>query len=386
MPATHRHNLAPFAPFFLGAALIAIASIAAWGLIYLAALPLSLSTISSYQWHAHEMVYGYAMAVIAGFLLTIVTSWTGQQTVSRGSLAGLLLLWLLARAFFGASFILVAAVFDLLFVVALSIAVTRPIIRSKQWRQMAVVSKLILLGLGNLCFYLGVSGVFAAGVRWGIYGGLYLILGLILTMGRRLLPDYIEADQPSGRAVFNSPWLDGASLVLFVAFFVSELAARTPGLSALLALGVGVTNAVRLIVWHRPSIWQSSLLWSLYLSLWLIAAGFLLFAASHWWPVSRFLAIHALAVGGIGLVTLSMMSRVVLDYHQRRGTPVFGLAFAFLVLGTFFRVALPVAWPGLYSLWVLCSIVCWIAAFTIFIAVCAPFITGSRSLVVTDKR
>lgn len=369
------YSNAAFAPFFIGAGVFTTVSVGAWALVYLYTLSAPGSAISPFHWHAHQMIYGYVMAVIAGFLLTVVESWTGESPGRKTPLA-LLLLWLLARLAFLAGALPLAAVLDLIFVVWLAIAVTLPIARTKQWRQMAVVSKLMLLGLGNLCFYLGVFGALSMGIYWGIYGGLYLVLGLILTMARRLFPVFIASEKP----VANSRWLDRASLLFFLAFFISELVAKSPQLSAWLAFGAALVNGARLLMWHRPAIWKNNLLWSFYLSLWMIVAGFLMFTASRLldWPF--YLAIHAMAFGGIGMVTLSMMWRIMLDYvsGQDAGTRAATGAFVILLTGAFFRIVLPLLWPEHYRLWILLSSLCWALAFMIFTIACARIMMAAR--------
>lgn len=359
MPDQLSSSNAAFVPFFLGSAVSAIVSTTSWALVYLHGFPLPLPDINPFYWHAHQMIYGYAMAVIAGFLLTVVESWTGRAAAGRSSIAALLLLWILARVFFLAGHLLLAAILDLSFVLWLSAAITLTIVRTSQWRQMAVVSKLILLGLGNLVFYLGA----AAGTYWGIFGGLYLVLGLILTMARRLFPAFVEEEEP-----INSPWLDRASLIFFLAFFVAELARAPQWLSAGFAFGVALVNGARLLAWHRPLIWQRNLLWSFYISMWMIVAGFLMFAVAPVLGWSQSLALHAMAFGGIGLVTLSMMWRLFLEHFGRSGSNSFSqlLAFGVLILGALLRVVLPLLWPEHYPLWILLSLLCWISAFAIF--------------------
>ena len=110
-----------FRPFFLGAAIFAVVSMMLWMDVYVFQLPLSIARISSFQWHAHEMIYGFTIAVIAGFLLTAVKNWTGIQTLHGFSLLGLFALWALPRVLFlfGTPLIFVAGFFDMLFVLCL---------------------------------------------------------------------------------------------------------------------------------------------------------------------------------------------------------------------------------------------------------------------------
>ena len=370
-----------FRPFFLAAGLFSIVAIALWALMYASKLQLPLHAISPSQWHAHEMIYGYSTAVIAGFLLTAVKNWTNQQTTQGPWLLCLILIWLAARVLLALGETLLAGGFDLLFLLCLNIALARPIIKVRQWRELAVLSKVLFLMLGNALFYLGALGYVTSGVRWAIEGGLYLIVGLVLMIGRRVVPLFIEWGLGEDKQLFNSKWLDFSSLFLFLLFFIAELASPGTAVSAWSALLLSIINGVRLIAWYRRRIWQKPLLWSLYLALWWIVLGFLIFPASIWLGVSKFIALHTLAYGGIGLITLSMMSRVALG-HTGRDThqPPRGMTYAFiaLLLGATARVLLPLVLPQYYLWWVSVSQLLWLFAFAVFSFYYGPILSRAR--------
>lgn len=154
-----------FRPFFTVATIFSMVSIFQWLLIYSYAGSLPAHSFSVVHWHAHEMLYGFCLAVIAGFLLTAVGNWTGQVVLAGAPLGVLLLLWIAARILFsfGSSYIKLAAFFDLSFVLFLLFAITRPIIRCKQWGQSGVIAKVFFLFLGNLLFYLAATGIYPEG-------------------------------------------------------------------------------------------------------------------------------------------------------------------------------------------------------------------------------
>src|SRR5688572_30015694 len=156
-----------FRPFFLGAALYALLAMLGWMAIYVFGISLLPSSLPGVSWHAHEMIYGYGMAVIAGFLLTAVRNWTGIPTLGGWPLASLFALWALARLmpFLDiAGGLYVLAILDLSFIFFLLLAVVIPIVQARQWRQLGIASKLILLGLGNACFYAGLFGWSGPGI------------------------------------------------------------------------------------------------------------------------------------------------------------------------------------------------------------------------------
>ena len=370
-------------PFFLGAGIFAMVTIGLWAAIYLFGLSLPIRSISSFQWHAHEMIYGFSLAVIAGFLLTAVNNWTGMKTVNATALVILFGLWLSVRLcfVFAANLIWLAAVLDLAFSVLLVIAVSRPVIIRKQWKQFVIISKLLLILICNSLFYLGALGVIDNGVFLGIYGGLYLVIGLILTMGRRVIPFFIENGVGYRVSLFNSRWLDLSSLVLFLGFFVSELFLGEKAISATLALILFFVNAIRLLGWHTPGIWKKSLLWSIYLSFWCITVGFLLFAVAYWFALSPYLATHAFAYGGVGLITIGMMSRVSLGHTGRdvsKPPKVIGSSFALLFLGAIVRVLMPIIDVQHYVIWIGLSQLLWIAAFFVFTITYLPVLLKPR--------
>ena len=372
-----------FRPFFLGAGIFAILAIALWMGVYLFQLPLPITRISYFQWHAHEMIYGFSLAVIAGFLLTAVKNWTGVQTVHGFSLLALFALWALPRILFlfGTRFMVIASLLDLLFLIALTVAVTYPVIKVKQWRQIGIVAKLAMFMVTSGFFYLGITGVLEQGVYWSLYGGLYLIIGLILTMGRRVIPFFVEVGVGYPVKLFNAKWIDGSSLALYLAFFIVAVFMHEPRLLALLAAGLFVILSIRLIGWHTVGIWKKPLLWSLFIALFFIDLGFLLVALSGFLNLSAMPVIHAFSYGGIGLMTLSMMTRVSLGHTGRNVQEpprAMTLAFGAMMVGTVVRVFLPLIDPAHYPIWIGLSQLLWIIAFAIFIILYAPILIKPR--------
>ena len=372
-----------FRPFFLGAAAFAILSITVWMANYLLHIPLSVEGVTPMQWHAHEMIYGYGLAVIAGFLLTAVRNWTGIDTLQGKWLLALFAVWLGARLLLlcGTAYLLAAAVADLLFGLLLAVAVMRPILLTRQWKQIAVVSKLLLLVAGNALFYLGAFGLLHEGAFLSVYGGLYLVISLILVLGRRVIPFFIERGVSEKVSLRQSRWLDISILLFFLLFFINELFIGEAVLTAVSAGLLFLSNGLRLINWHTPGIWKVSLLWGLYVSSWLINLGFLLLAIQYWLDVPAILTIHLFTIGGIGLMTLSMMSRVALGHtgrNIREPSALVAYAMLALVLSAVFRVGLPLIDMGHYPLWLTLSYVCWLLAFTLFLLVYTPMLLKPR--------
>jgi uncharacterized protein involved in response to NO len=351
--------------------------------VFVFQLPLQFKEINMIQWHAHEMVYGYSLAVISGFLLTAVKNWTGEQTLHGPGLLGLFLLWAIARILFlfGTSFIFIAAAFDMLFMLSLIFALASPIIKVRQWKQLAILTKIVLLTIGNGLFYLGAAGLIERGIYWGIYGGLLMIIALILTLGRRVIPFFIEGGVGYPVQLVNHKWIDRSSLVLLLAFFIFFVFVGNRQISVAISLALFFITTIRLYGWHTPGIWKKPLLWSLFISFIFIDAGFLLFAMSELLVIPTMLAFHAFSYGGIGIVTLGMMSRVSLGHTGRniQSPPrVLTLSFILLLVGGVCRVFLPIIDMNHYVTWILLSQILWVVAYLIFVIAYAHILIKPR--------
>ncbi|GJM05605.1 MAG: short-chain dehydrogenase [marine bacterium B5-7] len=361
-----------FRPFFMGAAIYSVIVVLVWLAIYARNISLPMDGLSSFQWHAHEMIFGYSLAVIAGFLLTAVKNWTGIQTVHGNLLAAIFSLWFVARGLFlfGSSFIYAAAIFDLLFILAVILATAWPVIKAKNWRQVGILSKLLLLGIANLSFYLGYTGLLEQGMYWGIYGGLYLVIGLILTLGGRVIPFFTENGVGYPVQLYNPKWITLLGLLIFLVFFISELFLQSNTLTGYSAIALFIIYLIRLIGWYTPGIWKYPLLWSLHIATLFIVIGFLLLALSVFAGISKYLAIHAMTYGGIGMITVSMMARVSLGHTGRNiNEPPETIRYilGLLLLGAVFRALLPLVYFDYYYVWVVISQIFWVMSFSLFV-------------------
>jgi uncharacterized protein involved in response to NO len=373
-----------FRPFFLGASIFAVVSIASWMLVYFSYNSLNITYITVSQWHAHEMLYGYGMAVVAGFLLTAVRNWTGIPTFFGKPLMLLFMLWCVARVLFlfGSALLPWVAAADLLFGFMLIIAIAMPIIKAKQWKQLAVVSKVVLLWFGNIVFYLGCFGVLGSGMLYAINGAVLLFISLILMIGRRVIPFFIERGTETRVQLKQYKWLDISILVLFIALFLNTIFIEIPFLTALFAGALFALNGYRLFNWHTAGIWRVPLLWSLYLSAWLINLGFLFYGLQSRYSSLSILTLHIFTIGGIGLMTLSMMSRVALGHTGRdirKPSRWIGLTFAGIIASVLFRAIVPMFTNQLYMSWVLIAAIFWILSFSIFVVIYMPILLKPRA-------
>lgn len=385
---THRFALLDlgFRPFFLLAASFAALSIARWGGIIAFGWSPPPMPVSPSLWHAHEMIFGYAFAVIAGFLLTAVHNWTGQPGLSGVPLALLCLPWLLARLlqWFMPGHQAWAALCDLLFEGSLLLVLAVLLWRARQKRQIVIVFKLTLLALANLVWY------YAAGhaplaqrdevMRMAIESGLYMLLSLILLMLRRTLPVFIEHGVGGRVKLKNSMRLDYASLVFMLLLWLVDVFGLGHGywhtVVAVLAALLCLLHGGRFALWCIGPLWRKPLLAVLMAGYAFIILGFALKALVFFWPQLALPAWHAFGVGGIGLITLGMMARVSLGHSGRNiHQPPAVLRWIFVLLGVAsIARMLPAVWPELYQTWIALAQIFWVAAFLVFALRFAPIL------------
>lgn len=377
-----------FRIFFLGAAAWTVFDMALWTASYTLrlAIPFPPSFPSPMSWHAHEMIYGYGVAVVAGFLLTAVGNWTGRKPLHGYPLALLFLCWLLARVIpLQGSHAAFAAgrVLDLLFLSGLGIATLRPCIQSKQKRNgLLVGAHLALIAMGSLLYSVGSLLPRHAWTRIGLYLGVYVLMLLSLVMGRRVIPFFVQSASAGRVRLKNFPVVDAAVPLLFVIYAACELSSAPLPVVEVTALLLAVLLGVRLAGWYAHFLWRRPLLWVLYLGYAWFFVGFVLRAVSAWQPVNPYLPLHAFSAGGIGMLTLGMMARVALGHSGRSiSQPPRSVAPIFLLLtaSVASRVLLPLPIPSAYLHCMAAAQILWLAAFLLFILVYAPILTSRIS-------
>ncbi|TAN66266.1 MAG: NnrS family protein [Methylobacter sp.] len=370
-----------FRAFFALAGLAALILIVFWNAMFNGTLTAEHYFSNTY-WHAHEMLLGYAVAVIAGFLLTAVKNWTGKPTLIGDPLAGLCLLWLYGRIlpfYAGVLPDALIALVDFSFLPALAYQVSKPIIEAKQYRNLFFIGLLLLLALGNGLIHIEMLGLQDNTAATGIQLVVATIIILILVIAGRVFPFFTERGIP-GTLIIKNPLLDSLSVASAVIVFALQLFGISGTLLAL-AAGVAVAvNAARLAGWYVQRILYVPLLWVLYAGYGWIILGFMLTVLSAYSVVPSSLALHAFTLGGIGVLTLGMMARVSLGHTGRamKASNAIAIAFALINLAALFRVLLPIAMPDWYENLLYVSILLWLAAFSLFVFVYAPILTRAR--------
>ena len=370
-----------FRPFFLFGSTYAAISIFVWVQVYSGQSDQTFSFASPLTWHAHEMIFGYAMAIIAGFLLTAAKNWTGVPTINGLPLLLLLLIWLLARILSFLDHFIWQAVFDNLYLLGLVIALVIPITKAKHWKSLGIVVKIFLILGSNIVFYLGTTGQIEGGERMGLYSGLYLVISLVLMLSRRVMPMFIQNGVGYPVELTNRVWLDRACLILFLMFWIADVSTPNGKIATALAAILFILHSIRISGWYTYGIFKQPLLWSIYFAYGFLILGFLIKALAGITDISPNLAVHAFTYGGIGMMTMAMMSRVARGHTGRNiYEPSKALFWMFVALfsGAIIRVILPLIDNSHYMLWIKWSHVHWLIAFGIFVFLYIPILISPR--------
>jgi uncharacterized protein involved in response to NO len=376
-----------FRPFFLLAGIAAVVAMGAWlGLLRgFGAAPKWGTPI---QWHAHEMLFGFAGAAIAGFLLTSVPVWTGRPAVAGRRLAGIALLWLAGRfaVFFAAALPSpwIAATLDPAFFAAIALAIGVPLVASGSRRNYGFPLLLLLLALANGFTHLWAMGVWGSGAATGFRLGVGVVIVLIATLGGRLVPLFTGAAlKRAGVAasISSSKRADAAAVPLLCGFVLADTVWPDTPLSGVVAALAAATLAWRAKGWELRRALGDPLLWSMHLAyLWLPLGLAAHAAAAFDLGIARNVAVHALTVGAVGGMILAIMTRVALGHTGRPFVAPNGVAAAYALvhLAALARTAglalAPEAASGLF----LASGGLWVLAFAIFLAVYTPILIAPR--------
>ena len=378
-----RAGWAPFAlgfrPFFLSAGLYAVLMMALWLLVLRGEL--TLSALPPPVWHGHEMLFGFAVAVISGFLLTAAQNWTGIRMPSGPPLAALFALWLAGRASFlipGLPPLWVAAV-DVAFLPVLAIALALPVLRARQLHNYPFPLMLLVLTAANALVHAGSLGWIAAGGSLGLHLAVYVIIAMMTVMGGRVIPSFTDNRLRTRARHWKAIefLVPAATLSALITALVAPVSPVTAGLAALAA----AVHAIRLAGWYTGKYWSVPLLWILHLGYAWIAIGFALLALSAaGMGAAAGGALHAFTAGAIGSLTLGMMARVSLGHTGRmlEPSPLMTWAFVAVNLAALIRIAQPLLFPGQYASGMALAGVLWIAAFGLFAAIYTPILLRPR--------
>lgn len=372
-----------FRTFFLLAPLYAALAIALWVPTFLGwiAPPLALPAALL---HAHEMIFGFAAAALAGFFLTAVPNWTGAPPVSGIRLGTLAAIWLLGRIFMLATAAIpsgLAAAADLLFMPALAASVFRPLLHAKKPHNLMLLVPLTVFWAADWAMQAEFVGWTTDTAARGARVGIDVLLVLITMIGGRIVPAFTtNALRAAGADAASRPLpvLDHAAVGAMVALLMSEAMTGLGAVTGIVALLAAVLNGVRLVRWRGERTLASPILWVLHLGyLWLVV-GLALKGAAAFALVPETVALHALALGAIGTMIFAVMSRAGLGHTGRplKAHPATALAYGLISVAAVLRLAAGLE-PQAFAPLLWASGIAWIAAAVLFLGAYLPILLWS---------
>jgi len=366
-----------FRPLYLLAALLSALSVPWWLIQY--RLGAGGGVLPAMAWHGHEMLFGFAAAVIVGFLFTAARNWTGLPTPTGGALAALCALWLGGRVLLLSGPGWLASLVDLAFLPAAALGLWLPLQRARN-RNRFMVAILLVLTLCNLGFHLAVHGVLQAAPGAFTRAGMYLIVFLVAIMAGRVVPSFTRNALPAAR-MRAWPRADRAAMVALAAALLSTALGLTGALPAALALAAALLHALRLWTWDPWCTRVSPILWILHLSYAWIPLGLLLLAAAHLGLVPELAAVHAFGTGAIGGMIVGMITRTALGHTGRplHAGAMETTAYVLVHAATLLRVFPLILVPAMYPLALSVSGALWSLAFLVYLVKYAPLLTRARA-------
>lgn len=373
----------PFRPFFLLASVMAAVWIPAWIMVLLYGATVD-SRLGPIGWHAHEMIFGYSGAVLAGFLLTAARAWTKRPTIAGLPLAAMAALWIAGRAVAAQSATLpswLPLVIDTSFWLWFAVLLARPLVAARSRRNAAFVALLLVVGASDAAIHLVASG--GLSYSWApraTAAALDAIALIILIFGGRIIPMF------TGNAVGATPRskgiVDWLGLGLVTALLGVDIAGDASAFAHWLAVAAGLANAARLWGWAGARTVRRPILWVLHVGWLLLCAAFVLRgAAGLTAEIPPTAATHLFTVGGLGVITLGMMARVSLGHTGRPLTvpATTAIAFAILVAAAVVRSGAPIVAPEHYTDALRVTGAAWALAFALFTARYIPIWLSPRA-------
>lgn len=371
-----------FRPFFLGAAVWAVVGMTLW----IAALAGHLEIAGSYgahAWHAHEMLFGFAPAVLAGFLLTAVPNWTGRLPVSGWPLAGLFALWLAGRAALLSPDVIgipPAAAIDCLFLPALLLICAREVIAGRKWKDLKVLGGLLALSLANACFHFAV--VTGDHVHIAMRLGISAYVVLVTIIGGRILPSFTRNWlNRAGRTEFPVSYnhFDTVAILAGIAALGAWTLIPDHPFTAVAALTAALLHTVRLARWRGWRTWPEMLLVILHVAYAFVPLGFAAIGIGALGFVEERSVMHVLTVGAIAAMMLAVMTRASRGHtgYPLTASRLTAASYAAIVVSALLRPLaeiLPVVAAGLYAV----SGSAWIMAFALFCVEYGPILVRKR--------
>ncbi len=370
-----------FRPFFLAASLAASVNALVW-ILNFNGIVTPTSLLAPSVWHAHDMIFGFSAAVMAGFLLTAVANWTGKPGIQGGPLKWLVLLWLVARIGTAVSIPIIfwcGALADILFYPLLAVYFVPYFKKSDLGAEYVFFLFFLLQTAANATAYTDLLGYTEGWARPGLVLAIDSTVAIVGFMGGRVIPFFTESSiarrQPKVWPLME--WLSAISIVLFVMLRLLALNSN-----ALFVVGIvaGIIHGIRLWGWHVRRVRRVPLIWILHVGYaWLVLGLFLSAGAARGvFPLTT--TLHAFTMGALGIVIFGMITRVALGHTGRRLHPALltVVGYGAISIATFIRVVGPLLVPAVSVQFINLAAVLWIIAFIIYIIKYYQILTTER--------
>jgi uncharacterized protein involved in response to NO len=338
-----------FRPFYLLASLFSSISVLLWAAQFSGYLPATY--LRGPAWHGHEMLFGYTIAVIAGFLLTAVRAWTNQPTASGEPLMALAALWVAGRVLVLTPYPMAATLVNAAFPLALAVAIGIPLVRARNVRNYFFIGLLLLMSALVLAVHLASQGRIELPPRVGLQLGLDVVLFIMAVMGGRVTPMFTNNGVPGANAT-RHPLVEKFALGSVILLFAADSLQLPQPVIAAIALAGALAHGARLYLWKPWRTLSTPLVWILHAAYAWIVIHLALRGLTALDLVAAPYATHALTIGAIGGMTLGMMTRTARGHTGRPlVTDRFEIAmFVLIQVAAVARVFCGIASPGLYML------------------------------------
>jgi len=366
-----------FRPFYLLASVFAALSIALWALQFSGWL--GTPYLAGPMWHAHEMLFGFTMAVVVGFLFTAGRNWSGRPTPTGAPLMALAALWVAGRVLVLTPYGWAAALVNVAFPLAASVGLAIPFIAARNKRNYFFIGLLLLMAAAVLGVHLAQLGVTKLPGWVGIQVALDVVLFIMAVMGGRVIPMFTNSIAEANAT--KRPWLEKAALGSTLALLAADALGLRGGLLAALAVLCALAHLARWARWQPWKTLRTPLVWVLHAAYAWIPVHLLLRALAEAGWITASVATHALTVGAIGGLVIGMMTRTALGHTGRplKAGPADVACYLLVLAAALIRVFVPLLAPGQLVNAVLCSAALWSAGFALYALAYWPILTRVRA-------
>ena len=366
-----------FRPFYLLASIFAALSTGLWALQFAGLLPHAY--LRGPMWHAHEMLFGFVLAVVVGFLFTAGRNWSNRPTLTGAALAALAALWVAGRVLVLTPFGWAAAIVDTAFPLAAAIALAIPFIAARSRRNYFFVGVLLLMAAASLLVHLAQLGVIALPGWVGIQLALDAVLFVMAVMGGRVIPMFTN-NGVLGAGATRHALLEKAALGAVLVLLLVDALGLDGAPLALVAVLAALTHLARWLLWRPWKTTRAPLVWVLHVAYAWIPVHLLLRACAQLGIVTPSVATHALTVGAAGGLIIGMMVRTARGHTGRplradRGDVA---CFVLVLPAALLRVGVPLFAPSWTIPAVLGSAALWSSGFALYAVCYGPVLTRAR--------